>query len=148
MFFPKILEYSRLWPFLVFPPCQCVYTHMAGRTPALQQNWQSPEKSQNLKEKNTICNEHPVCAALITNFAINKYPVNYVANWRMGHLNCNELHIHIVVLIGYNQLFLHCKLFLLLNYIYIFTFIPSARFLSSQTFDENWSLKDSSVVNP
>ena len=28
-----------------------VYIHQAGRTPALQQNWQSSEKSQNLKEK-------------------------------------------------------------------------------------------------
>ena len=33
---------------------------MAGKTPALQQNWQSPEKSQHFKEKNTIFNEHPV----------------------------------------------------------------------------------------
>ena len=39
--FPKILEYFGLWPFSVFPWCQCVYTHQAGRTPALQQNWQS-----------------------------------------------------------------------------------------------------------
>ena len=38
--FPKILKDSRLWPFSVFPRCQCVYTHQAGRTPALQQNWQ------------------------------------------------------------------------------------------------------------
>ena len=44
-----ILEYFELWSFSVFPWCQ--YTHQAGRTPALQQNWQSPEKSQNLKEK-------------------------------------------------------------------------------------------------
>ena len=29
----------------------CVYTHQAGRTPALQQNWQSSEKSQNFKGK-------------------------------------------------------------------------------------------------
>ena len=34
-----------------FPRCQCVYTQQAGRTPALQQNWQSSEKSQNFKEK-------------------------------------------------------------------------------------------------
>ena len=44
----------------VFPRCQCMYTHQAGRKPALQQNWQSSEKSQNFKEKNTIFNEHPV----------------------------------------------------------------------------------------
>ena len=31
--------------------CQCVYTHQAGKKPAIQQNWQSSEKSQNLKEK-------------------------------------------------------------------------------------------------
>ena len=39
-----------------------VYTDdiMAGRTPALQQNWQSSEKSQHFKEKKTIFNEHPV----------------------------------------------------------------------------------------
>ena len=59
-FFPKILEYSGLWSFSVFPCCQCVYTHQAGRTPALQQNWKSSEKSQNFKEKtqylmNTLC---------------------------------------------------------------------------------------------
>ena len=35
----------------VFPRCQCVYTPQAGRNPALQQNWQSSEKSQNFKEK-------------------------------------------------------------------------------------------------
>ena len=49
--FSKILKYSRLWPFSVFPRCQCVYTHQAGRKPALQQNWQSSEKTQNFKEK-------------------------------------------------------------------------------------------------
>ena len=38
VFFPKILEYSGLWSFSVFPRCKCVYTHQAGRTPALQQN--------------------------------------------------------------------------------------------------------------
>ena len=38
-------------PGSVFPRCQCVYTNQAGRKPALQQNWQSSEKSQHLKEK-------------------------------------------------------------------------------------------------
>ena len=57
--FWNILKYPGLWPFSVFPLCQCVYTHQAGRTPALQQNWQRLEKSQNYKE-NTIFNEHPV----------------------------------------------------------------------------------------
>ena len=51
VFFLKILEYSWLWPFTVFPWCQCVYTHQAGRAPALQQNWKSSEKSQNFKGK-------------------------------------------------------------------------------------------------
>ena len=40
--------------FSVFPRRQCVYTHRAGRTPVLQQNWQSSEKSQN-----TLFNENP-----------------------------------------------------------------------------------------
>ena len=48
--------YSGLWPCSVLARVQCVYTHKAGRKPALQQNWQSSEKSQ----KNTIFNEHPV----------------------------------------------------------------------------------------
>ena len=52
--FPQILKYSRLWPFSVFSLCQCVYTHQAGRKPALQQNWQSSEKSQNFNEKHNI----------------------------------------------------------------------------------------------
>ena len=51
VFFSKTVEYSGLLPFSVLSLCQCVYTHQAGRTPALQQNWQSSEKSQNFKEK-------------------------------------------------------------------------------------------------
>ena len=56
-FFSKILIY---FPDSVFSRCQCVYTHQAGWTPALQQNWQSSEKFKNFKEKNTIINEQPV----------------------------------------------------------------------------------------
>ena len=41
----------RTLAFPVFPRCQCVYTLQAGSTPALQQNGQSSEKSQNFKEK-------------------------------------------------------------------------------------------------
>ena len=51
VFFPKILKYYGLWPFSVFPRCQCVYTYQAGRKQALQQNWQSSEKSQIFKIK-------------------------------------------------------------------------------------------------
>ena len=47
--------------FSVFPRCQCVYAHQAGRTPALQQNWQSSEKLLKILWKNKIFNEHPVC---------------------------------------------------------------------------------------
>ena len=46
-------KYSGLWPISVFPRCQCVYTHQAGRKLALQQNWQSSEKSY-VKEKHNI----------------------------------------------------------------------------------------------
>ena len=52
--FSKILKYSGLLPFSVFPRCQCVYTRQVGRTPALQQNWQSSENSQNFKENHNI----------------------------------------------------------------------------------------------
>ena len=41
---------------------------MAGRTPVLQHNWQSSEKSQHFKEKNTIFIEHPVITGMINNF--------------------------------------------------------------------------------
>ena len=54
VFFPIFKKYSGLWPLSVFPRCQCVYTHQAGRTQAQQQNWQSSEKSQNFKEKHNI----------------------------------------------------------------------------------------------
>ena len=50
----------RILFFAVFPRCQCVY--QAGRTPALQQHWQSSENSKILR-KNTIINEHPVLRA-------------------------------------------------------------------------------------
>ena len=49
--FSKILIYI---PVSVFSRCQYVYTRQAGRTPALQQNWQSSEKSHNFKEKHNI----------------------------------------------------------------------------------------------
>ena len=57
VFFSKILKYSELLPFSVLPRCQCVYTHQAGRTPALQQNWQ---KNHNILRKKHNFNEHPV----------------------------------------------------------------------------------------
>ena len=41
-------------PDSVFPRRQRVYTHRAGQTPALRQNWQSSEKSQQFKEKHNI----------------------------------------------------------------------------------------------
>ena len=50
-FFLTILEYSGLLSFSVFPRCQSLYTHQAGRTQALQQEWQSSEKSQDFEEK-------------------------------------------------------------------------------------------------
>ena len=54
VFFWNIL---RLWPFSVFPRCQCVSTHQAGRTPAMQQqNWQSSEKSQNVGKTQYLMN--------------------------------------------------------------------------------------------
>ena len=49
--FLKILIYI---PNSVFSRCQCVYTRQAGRTPALQQNWQSSENSKIFKEKHDI----------------------------------------------------------------------------------------------
>ena len=49
-FFEDIKIYFGLWPLSVSPRCQCEYTHQAGRTPALQQNWQSSEKSKHFKE--------------------------------------------------------------------------------------------------
>ena len=36
--FSKIFRFSGLSPFSVLPRCQCVYTHQAGRTQALQQS--------------------------------------------------------------------------------------------------------------
>ena len=47
-------KYSGLWPFSVFPRCQCVYTHQAVRKPALQQNWQSSENHKILRKKHNI----------------------------------------------------------------------------------------------
>ena len=52
-FFEDFKIYSGLCPLSVSPRFQCVYT-MAGQTPALQQNWQSSEKSQHFKEKHNI----------------------------------------------------------------------------------------------
>ena len=54
VFFPKILKYSELWPFSVLPRCQCVYTHKAGRKPALAAELAEFRKIQNFKEKHNI----------------------------------------------------------------------------------------------
>ena len=54
VFFSKIFKYFGLLPFSVFSRFslgQGVYTHQTGRAPALQQNWQSSEKSHYFKEK-------------------------------------------------------------------------------------------------
>ena len=51
VFFFEDLKIFWTLAFLCFPWCQCVYTHQAGRKPALQQNLQSSEKSQHFKEK-------------------------------------------------------------------------------------------------
>ena len=40
-----------------------MYTHQAGRKPALQQNWQGSEKITTFYGKNTIFKEHPVYKA-------------------------------------------------------------------------------------
>ena len=40
-------KYSGFWPFSVFPRCQCVCTHQAGRKPALQQNLQKTQYLMN-----------------------------------------------------------------------------------------------------
>ena len=51
----KYFKIFRTLAFLCFPSVSvCVYTHQTGRIPALQQNWQSLEKSQNFKEKHNI----------------------------------------------------------------------------------------------
>ena len=52
-YFENFKIYSGLLHLSVSPRCQCVYT-MAGKTHALQQNWQSSEKSQHFKEKRNI----------------------------------------------------------------------------------------------
>ena len=51
VFFEDFNINSGLWHLSVSPRCQCMYTQLAGRKPAPQQNWQSSEKSQNFKEK-------------------------------------------------------------------------------------------------
>ena len=79
----KILK---LLPFPVFPRCQCVYTHQAGRTPTLQQNWQSSEKSPNLR-KNTIFHENAVSILIIHTFKIRlKSPSNSNLSVRLSNL--------------------------------------------------------------
>ena len=72
-FFSNFQKYSGLWPFQVFPRCSCVYTHQAGRKPALQQNWQSSEKSQNFKEK--------------TQYLMNPLQLKKCANSRISLVN-------------------------------------------------------------
>ena len=69
VFFLEDFKYSGLLPYSVFLGVS-VCTHQAGRTSALQQNWQSSEKSQSFKEK-TIFNEHPVASLIVLPCGLN-----------------------------------------------------------------------------
>ena len=62
--FSKILKYI---PDSGLSRCVLWTWTTKGRTPALRQNWQSWERSQHLKEKNTIFNEHPVVENVVKN---------------------------------------------------------------------------------
>ena len=90
VFFPKILKYSGLWPFSVFPRCQCVYTYQAGRTQALQQNWQSSEKSQNFKEKTQYLN-NTLYILYVNLYPFNLFirtPIDLSLRVRYGYYGC------------------------------------------------------------
>ena len=49
-----ISENFKIFRSLVFLSSPSVYTHKAGRKPALQRNWQSSEKSKILRKKHNI----------------------------------------------------------------------------------------------
>ena len=54
-FFSKDFRIFRTLAFLCFPLVPvCTYTHQAGKPPSLQLDWQSSEKSKNLKKKKHI----------------------------------------------------------------------------------------------
>ena len=54
-FFENFKNIFRSLAFLCFPSVSvCVHSLWAGRTPAMQQNWQSSEKSQKLRKKHNI----------------------------------------------------------------------------------------------
>ena len=55
VFFEDFKIYSGLWPLLVSPRRQCVYT-MAGQTPALQENLQSSENHNILRKTQYLMN--------------------------------------------------------------------------------------------
>ena len=86
VFFPKNIKYSGLLPFSIFPRWYCVYTYKAGRT-ALQQNWQSSEKSQNFKEKITIFNGHPVTFSQYEKFML---PGTFQASCQWQGISCTD----------------------------------------------------------
>ena len=86
VFFSKILKYYGLLPFSVFPRCQCVYKHQAGRTPALQQIWQSSEKSQNFKEKaQYLMNPLYMIEELIRSYIFILYTAAFAVQLKIWH---------------------------------------------------------------
>ena len=72
VFFFEDLKIFGTLAFLCFPSVSVCITHQAGRTPELQQKWQSSEKSQILR-KNTIINEHPVTSRMDLHVDIQIY---------------------------------------------------------------------------
>ena len=83
--FSEDFKLFRTLAFLCFPSVSvCVHTP-AGRTPVLQQNLQSTEKSQNFLEKNTIIKEHPVCRRKkLYFFFVKAYPSLAILYGRCG----------------------------------------------------------------
>ena len=90
----------------VYTRCQCVYTHQAGRKPALQQTWHSSENHKILRKKTTIFNEHPVYVIkiLFCNFLMNPYvrlsvsrlvgPRRHIIFCRILSMSSNEENYH------------------------------------------------------
>ena len=54
VFFPIFFKYSGLWPFSVFPRCQCVYTHQAGRKSGCSRTGRVRKNHKILRKKHNI----------------------------------------------------------------------------------------------
>ena len=92
---------------------------MAGRTPALQQNWQRYEKTYFLR-KNTISNEHPVGLTVTLSCSMVFIYRSFAMSFFIEYMFFNDegrYNLYAVILDSFALVFSLCSTFLFISFL-------------------------------